>query len=305
MRQEERSEAPTEIAPYPTPETAPSIGDIVPLVSPYLSGNNFLRLPLLVADSGQLGDYWLTAASLAGKSHLADGTSGQDSFSFARTTDNQAVVAAVCDGLGRYKNTAQLGALILSRVLCSHLALIPREAYLADGQHCFTQAVRSANSDLVSILRQFGYQTFDQFSTTAAFCWISPATRGSRVLIGRIGDCFAFKQSTDYTHGFYNYYSRDADGAINEVSSSLPNPGPIQVEFRAERVGDGEKIVLVTDGLAEDIFSSKDTREWLVNRWSQERVSGLELLHCLSYRKQGSFDDRTALLIERSFRQQE
>jgi hypothetical protein len=110
--------------------------------------------------------------------------------------------------------------------------------------------------------------------------------------IARVGDVSAFTvRDGVFTEAF------EADGGpVNIVSASMPDQDENDVEVVA--LGPEPVIVFGTDGLANDIRNSGTLRAWLAERW---RVPHLPFAigDTLRYRRQGSHDDRTAVLVWR------
>ncbi|WEH16158.1 PP2C family serine/threonine-protein phosphatase [Streptomyces sp. VNUA24] len=58
----------------------------------------------------------------------------------------------------------------------------------------------------------------------------------------------------------------------------------------------GDCLILASDGLAEDAFGSPAVRAWLAERWAQP-CDAAAMADSLRYRRRGSHDDRTALVV--------
>ena len=282
--------------PAELPTAAPLVGDIRTMLRPKLDGNNLWRLPSLTADAGQLGPFWVAAASLAGLGHLHHGRTGQDSFSFALTDDQAALVVGVADGLGSRPDTAQIGAVVAARLLCHELARHHTDVVLDPSSGVVDEAVRAVNGQLTQICRRLVRELCaGDLATTIVVCVVPTDPLDCRRVLVRVGDCAAFVLSDGH---FVPVFVRDG-GPLNRVSSVLPVSGDSTTALRAEisrlDARDGA-VVLVTDGVAEDIHDSPTVRAWLAERWS-EPCSLTSFIDALRYRRQGSHDDRTALIV--------
>ncbi|GAA1010148.1 hypothetical protein Aple_039310 [Acrocarpospora pleiomorpha] len=268
--------------------TAPTVGRAAPGFRASLDPANPLRVPSVVADAGQLGPYWVAAAALTGLSHLHTGTTGQDRYSFHADASTQAVAVTVCDGLGSRPRTAQLGADTLARTLSQSLAATPGAAFGGDPYPAVAAAVAVANERLraAADLREPG-----DLASVFATAWLPES--GGPLVVARVGDCSAFGLGLT---GFFPIFG-EKDGALNEPGAYLPADDPLAgLELRTVPAGECRALVLATDGLAEDLRGSPAIRGWLAARWDQP-CHTMWMLNSLRYRRQGSQDDRTALVV--------
>ena len=272
---------------------APVVGRVMDTFRRRLPAHEPLRLPEVSADAGELGPLWLAAASLAGLGHLHHARSGQDSYSFMLSDDGAFVVVA--DGFGSRPQTVHLGSTLAARLLATEFARCPSKGLLDGETGRAESAIRSASVRLVGVCSRLRSGLSDRdLATTIAACIVSTDRADHRRTIVAVGDCVAFVLSEA---GFAPEFGRD-EGALNRVTAALPAGGgpraPLPI---AVRTTDAEgAVVLATDGLAGDIYDSPATRSWLVDRWSQPcRV--MRFLDPLRYRRHGSHDDRTALVV--------
>lgn len=273
------------------PTEAPLVGDprqgVVPALAPVTSA-----LPGLRADGGLLAGRWVAAASLAGQSHLRAGTTPQDAYQYTVTDDGTALVLAVCDGLGSRPRTSQIGAVLLADRICAEAAALTARD-LADDPEAALRAVLHRASAAAARYREAvlpGLADSD-LASTAAVCVLPVG--GSAGWAARVGDC-AVLTLTDA--GWGTVFGAD-DGPLNMVSGSLPHPDPGRVtECAPIAPGRPGLVVLATDGLAEDVFSSPGVRDWLAERWSAP-CGAARMADALRYRRRGSHDDRTALVV--------
>jgi serine/threonine protein phosphatase PrpC len=268
------------------------VGAVSSAVNQRLDTQDILRLPSVQADAGQVGPFWLAAASAAGLAHLNRGKTGQDCYSYLLADDGRSVVAAVADGLGS-KPHSHLGALTLTRLLCRELAGVPFQRMVEAPRDHLARAVQSASDQAENVVKLGLVRDVGELACTIAFCWIpQPGTAGGGYA-GRVGDSSLFVLDPGGLHQVF----RGDDGPINVVSASLPNAAAgtalelTQIDFDAFSAA-----ILVTDGLAGDLLDSQTIREWLTDRWARPCAPD-GMIESLRYRRQGSHDDRTALVI--------
>jgi serine/threonine protein phosphatase PrpC len=273
---------------------APVVGEVRASITPQLDARNGCRLPSLAADAGQIGQFWLAAASCTGLSHLRGGKTGQDSFAFSLSDDEGGLIVAVADGVGSRPATAQLGSTLLARTLCVALASLDSGEVLDDPEDHLSGALAAANAEIERIAGRFpGGLLASALSSTVAFAWIPNRPDPESAVLGRVGDCGGFVIDAAEFHAV----GPAEDGALNVVAETLPATDPgARVRYERVPLGGAVALVLTTDGLAEDVFSSPGVRRWLHDRWSAP-CSAMAMLDALRYRRRGSHDDRTALVV--------
>ena len=275
---------------------APVVGRIRRPLRRRLAADTPWRLPSVTADAGELGRWWLAAGSLAGGGHLHRGQSGQDSYSFALTSDGAGLVVAVADGLGSRPETAQLGALVAARLLCHELAQHSTDMLFDVSSGSVHGAVHTVNRQLTEVCQRLdGRLSAQELATTVAACITAGDPGDPRRLFVRVGDCAAFMLRGD---GFVPVFDRDG-GPTNVVTAALPTDGGELPDgsVQTARVDEGAgAVVLTTDGVCEDIYDSPTVRAWLASRWSRP-CEVMAFVDALRYRRQGSHDDRTALVV--------
>lgn len=276
--------------PLDEPTDAPVIGDVLDGFRMRLD-ENLSRLPGLAADAGTIAGYWVAAASVTGLGHLHHGLTGQDSYAFAGGTP--CVTAAVTDGLGSRGSTAHLGAITAARLLCDELRDLNPRVRRGFRQQAASAIARVDQRLTDKLHRLWPNLLADDLATTAAFCSISRRDDRCHAVIGRIGDCAAFRlRGSEWRSIFPRGH-----GPANIVNAHLPGPTAAErAEIVRIRLDLPEVLILTTDELASDIFSSPDVRAWLAERWKKP-VTIFHMLESLRYRRRGSHDDRTALVI--------
>ncbi|MFF5805088.1 protein phosphatase 2C domain-containing protein [Streptomyces sp. NPDC012746] len=302
------------------PTSAPRTGQLASLPAPRLTEVP-TSLPGMRADGGLLRGRWIAAASLTGTSHLLHGTTGQDVYRYTATHDGSGLVLVVCDGLGSRPATAQTGAGLLASYVCEaaahitgrQMALAPQDV-LHDVLATGNAAVRRHRAAVLEPL------TDSDLASTVAVCWlplpVDPEQAGadgeppeSGTSTGpeasgevrpdanlghavRVGDCNVFTLSGD---AYGTAFAAD-EGPANVITAYLPSDGvPRAAEYAPLALAGVDAVILTTDGLAVDLFDSPSVRTWLASRWSVP-CGPARMLDSLRYRRQGSHDDRTALV---------
>lgn len=280
-----------------TARTAPVIGEVQGGLDVRLDAHNAFRLPSMAADGGLLtSQVWVAAASLTGLGHSYHGTTGQDSYAFAAGRESGMVAIAVSDGLGSKTHTAQIGAVLVSRIVCDLLtgARIPSDA--SELPAFASECLHKANRQLREYRSHYMVKFADEdLSSTLAFCLLpeTGSVLSGEALIGRVGDCAAFTLSEDE---WANVFPRET-GPLNVLTRCLPtNDVDNALETARIHMAGLRAIVLTTDGLAEDIYNSPALRGWLRDCWS-EPCDGFKMVEALRYRRRGSHDDRTAAVV--------
>ena len=271
--------------PQPTPSwdpvdvgsAAPVIGKVLPGNGPWLKAAVPYRPASCTADGTRIERYHLAAASQIGLGHSADGTVRQDSYNFALTTSGR-LVLGVADGMGSRPHS-QVGA----AHFCDSVAIAAATA--PDGSAA--DYLRAAAERVEKIAEAvYGLQR-DAVSFVAAVAVID----GDRCEVVRVGDVSAFVVET--TGEMRELFASD-DGHVNVVGSSLPSADPIEPEAaEAQAV---PRLVLATDGLANDLRTSAAVRAWTGAIWAGLPTAHA-MLDALRYRRRGSHDDRTAVVV--------
>ncbi|MGW0331103.1 protein phosphatase 2C domain-containing protein [Streptomyces sp. NPDC003011] len=269
---------------------APRVGTLQPLPLPRLSPVD-TSLPGVRADAGLLRDRWLGAASLVGQSHLNSGTTAQDAYQFTVSDDGSLLAAVVCDGLGSRALTSQLGASLLSALLCTAARRTTAERLEANPHAVLGDILGEACAQLLR-LRAVALPglTDGDLSSTVAFVLVPADGVGWAV---RIGDCAVMTLAD----GVWGTVFHKEEGPLNRVTAALPHPAPADAaEYAPLPDTRDSSLVLASDGLAEDVFGSPAVRTWLAERWAV-RCDASAMADSLRYRRQGSHDDRTALVL--------
>ncbi|MFF7236415.1 protein phosphatase 2C domain-containing protein [Streptomyces collinus] len=282
--------APTVAPPRTLPTDAPRIGHLQTLPPPRLSAVE-TSLPGVRADAGLLRDRWLGAASLAGQSHLNSGTTAQDAYQFTVSDDGSLLVAVVCDGLGSRPLTSQLGAVLLATLLCQAARPVTAERLAADPHAALGGVLGEACARLADVRAAVLPALADRDLACTAVLVLVPAAGAGWA--ARVGDCAVLTLTGEE---WDTVFPRE-EGPLNRVSAALPHPAPAEAaEYARLPERPGGALVLGSDGFAEDVYGSPGVRDWLAERWSRP-CDATAMADSLRYRRGGSHDDRTALVL--------
>jgi hypothetical protein len=279
------------------PSAAPVVGAVRKLPEARIARATRYRAAAVMIDGVKVDDLHVSAASIIGASHVAAGGVRQDAYNFVATQDGHLVVA-IADGLGS-RPLSQLGATLFSEGaiqaaldLNEHVPptagdlLVRGAEYAAAAAQGFYQ-VLLADIAFVAAVAVFGPTEPDQARMAE---------------IARVGDVSAFaadpagasaEHSSERPACRLTELFASDDGPLNVLSESLPAavvPVPQTARVRA-RI-----LALVTDGLANDLRTSPGVRSWLSQRWA-EPIGPFAFGDSLRYQRQGSHDDRTAVVI--------
>ncbi|GHJ47577.1 hypothetical protein Cs7R123_49190 [Catellatospora sp. TT07R-123] len=257
---------------------APVIGRVQPPGSGQVSAGGVLRTPSVALDGLVAGRYQVAGASVVGRSHLVAGSCRQDAYAFGLGEDGRLHVA-VADGLGS-RPTSQVGAALFCQAVMRQALHGPQTT---DPRRLIeVAAARTAEQGLAA----YGLAERDLRCTVVVAIFADDG-----VTVARVGDTSAFT-----LHGgeFGEVFDYDDTEAVNSVSASVPGHRPDAVEL--VRLGRPQVVVLATDGVAMDLRNSAGLRGWLAERWAVP-VGPYAMGDSLRYRRQGSFDDLTAVVV--------
>ena len=268
---------------YELPSAAPVVGAVRGLQPPCLALATRHRSAAVTLDGVQVGGWHVSAASIIGASHLVTGGVRQDAYDFVATKDGYLIIA-IADGLGS-RPFSQLGAALFCEGV-TQAALAPERTPRAAGELLLLGA------EYVATASQASYRTpLADVAFVAAVAVLRAAGPGhaSTAEIARIGDVSAFAADPD--EPLTELFATD-DGPINVLTESLPAAAPPEPQTAQTRA---RMLALVTDGLANDLRTSPKVRAWLAERWT-EPIGPFAFGDSLRYQRQGSHDDRTAVV---------
>jgi hypothetical protein len=282
---------------------APTIGKVTTAAPPGLPGFDLDRQPAVRAEAGRLGPLWVQACSLAGRSHVEgpNPSSGQDSYSYRLSDDGTLAVLAVADGLGS-RARSHVGAQVAAVEACARFCE-PSVRHLLDGpigRVAPDSSVLAAMGAVQRRLEAVGLRgsAGSDVATTLLVAMVALDGPEPRVTFARVGDPSALLLVDGRFTDRSMVFGAPPTGAANSVSACLPMRSP-EREVEIVRVGalpPGVAVVLVTDGVGNDLASSPQLRQWFEQRWV-EPLDAAGMIDTLRYRRQGSVDDRTALVV--------
>jgi len=259
--------------------SAPVIGDTRPITASSIRPGDGRRACDIALDGTVAGRHHVAAASLVGLAHTVTGTSRQDAYGFCLDQRGRLYVA-VADGLGS-RPVSQLGA----RILCDEIMRIACE-YDDDSPAAPAALIATAGRHTAQLTRDvYGLNPRD------AGCVAIVGSFGpDRYEFARVGDPTAF---TLAEASFVELFDHHSD-FVNLVDATIPEDA--ERATTVTMTSATSVIALVTDGLATDIRNSERVRAWLMNQWATP-TTAYAMGESLRYRRQGSHDDRTAVVI--------
>jgi hypothetical protein len=245
----------------------------------------------------------VAGASMIGASHLQSGQPRQDAYNFMLGESGRLYVA-VADGLGS-KPYSQLGAHLFTESVLVEAARAeaedsggpdpggpdpggPDPGGPDPGGPDPARLLTLASERMERIVaKTYG------IDPKSAGCVGAVAVFSERgCVVARVGDVSAFTiRAGAFTEGF-----PAENGPLNLVSASMPYERESDIEVA--ELAPAAAVVLGTDGLANDLRNSGTLQEWLAEQWQAPHLP-FGIGDTLRYRRQGSHDDRTAVLVWR------
>ena len=272
-----------DLEPDDLPTLAPEVGALRPLQEQLLAQSATPRIASIELDSLSAGERRVAAASVVGLGHAYRGSSRQDAYDLTLGAAGELYVT-VADGLGSRASSA-LGA----RLFCDRVSVRAAEAPVRD-ENELRGLVVTASEGVAKVARDgFGLDAAD----VACVCVVA-VVRDADVCVARVGDATVFRLGAN---GFSELFERDEDddGFINIVSATVPGAVDSEIESMTCDLGD-DTLIVVSDGVANDLRHSPAIREWLAARWRRP-LRAFAMGDSLRYRRQGSHDDRTAAVV--------
>jgi hypothetical protein len=265
----------TDDGPVDLPTDAPVIGNARPVRGSSVAPSATIRVPDVTLDAFAAGRYRVAAVSIIGSAHVANGGGRQDAYAIGVDEAGHLRVA-VADGLGS-RPASQLGA----RTFCEALAHSVTTDQTAPEGLFADAAQRTAH--VVSNTYGLDIRDADCVAVVGVFA-------GDRCMLARVGDCSVF----GLRDGVFTELFTDADGYVNHVGTTVL--GDSRPVLETSTVADVAVLAFVSDGLANDIRTSGALRAWLAERWARP-ATAWAVGDSLRYRRQGSHDDRTAVVV--------
>jgi serine/threonine protein phosphatase PrpC len=250
----------------------------------------------IALDAGRAGPYWVSAGSLVGRRHAWSGGTRQDAYALAFSAGGSSLVLVVADGLGS-RAQSQIGARHLSAAVAREFVNAEQGTAVTDDEATLHGAIARAQAELTEVWAP-AYGTTDARALACTLAVVVlPTELGTRpILAARVGDSTVFTATDAESEPFEAVFPL-GEGPINMVSASLPAAGfRDEIEIRRLAPAGVSKLVLCTDGLADDVYESPGIRAWLARRW-QRPCTERWMLESLSYARAGSQDDRTAVVV--------
>ena len=267
-------------------ERAPSVGRI------HRGWQRNLSPPeaVLVADGGRLCGLDVAAASLGGALHLHEGSERQDSYALGRC--GECLIAAVADGVSSEPRSGwgarAVGALVIDAFVELGEAAL-RELLEGWGVERAAEALAGVERELRDYGREhLGAKRVGELATTLLVAVVRADRGGVSAWIAGVGDSSVLLLEGKRLQllmgpGDAEFLPREGSADSARFSSLWLNPGAA--------------LVLASDGVASDALASSEVAGWLAARWARPGTA-LDAAHALTYRRQGSFDDRTAVVIK-------
>ncbi|MBF6621602.1 MAG: protein phosphatase 2C domain-containing protein [Patulibacter sp.] len=254
--------------------------------------------PSFSADAGQLGPCWVAAASLAGSSHRHRQQVREDAYALSARTFGDSehfAIAALADGASSQPH-AEFGARsavdAAVRITADWLGSadaprVPTSDELQEIVWTVSDRVRQAAS-------QQEHRPEDLACTLLVAVIGAHPERpdGLTATLASVGDSELLQlRSTDFSNVLAP--TEDAGDVLRDF---VPLKTRTQIRGATCDIGPGEQLVLASDGVAKDIHTSESVRTWLAAQWAA-KPSALAAANALAYRRQGSHDDRTAVIF--------
>lgn len=266
------------------PTAAPTIGRVGPATVGVLGTDCRLRPPAVAVDGTTAGIFHVAAASIIGTGHLQAGQPRQDGYSLMQGRSGRLYVA-IADGLGS-RPVSQLGA----HLFTESVLIVAAESESDAGSPATAAQLLAQGSARTARVVTEAYQLEVKDASCVGAVAVFSAQQCD---VARVGDVAAFTLAGGEFAEVFPVDSR----FINVVSATLPGEEPPQVD--TVELGPADILVLGTDGLANDLRNSAALRSWLAARWRVPQWP-FAMVDTLRYRRQGSHDDRTAVVVWRT-----
>jgi serine/threonine protein phosphatase PrpC len=277
------------IAGLPTP---PAVGRISSAWESHLASSDWPR-PGLVADYGTIGPIVLAAASTTGRTHAHRGGQRQDAYGFKLISD--VLVCAVADGVSSTR-FGGLGADVAVATALSSADVLPPGATRHDLEWLQFAAGRATRA--VQKLADGIPEEASQFASTLVLAAIR-RSRGRGFLhlnVLSIGDSSALELTPrNEVNVIVGPRSKKDSQKLRDY---IPDSASRLVGAKCI-IPARSALLLVTDGLADDLRDSETVRHW-VGQQLRSATSMVAAANVLSYARQRSGDDRTFVSVRQN-----
>jgi serine/threonine protein phosphatase PrpC len=248
----------------------------------------------LVADYGTAGPLVLAAASVVGRTHAHRGLQRQDAYGFKLISG--VLVCAIADGVSSSPLSGAGADVAVSAALSSAGTSTPAAA---GGDFEWLQfAACNARRAVQRLTDEIPPGDERQFASTLVLAAIRTDERRGhlQVSVVSIGDSSALELTP---RGDINVIAGPRSTKNSqELRDYLPYLGS-EVVSRRCNLPNRSTLLLVTDGLAEDIRNSETVRNWVAEQL-RATTSMVAAAHVLSYARQRSGDDLTFVAVRQS-----
>jgi serine/threonine protein phosphatase PrpC len=239
-----------------------------------------------------MGEFEVIAASVIGQGHRHDGTDRQDAYHLLAVEGG--VALAIADGVSA-RPLAAIGAETAVYAAVMDYASATREGAVRGGWdgliRALSAAVEAADAAIRSVAADLRVKA-EELSTTLLIADLRHDSEGRVVVTtAAIGNSSALRIGPGDTLGVID--GPGEGGSPTGYHDFLPGPSG-RVRIACSILPAGADLVLVTDGLADDLHASATVRDWMRSRLTHS-ATPIEFAHALSYRRQGTSDDLTAV----------
>jgi serine/threonine protein phosphatase PrpC len=196
---------------------------------------------------------------------------------FAWRSGAPAVTVAVADGVSNVTGSAA------AATLATEVAVDEAWRAIADG-------VDAGDAAEVAVTAANQALTGGGGATTLVVAVVAP---DGTVCGVRVGDSSAFLLAGGaWSELFTAVPATDDEGVVETITSALPAPSP-RVESAVGRLGAGDALVLVTDGLADPLRDGPETVAPALAGALGDPPGAVDLIGLVDFSRQGCHDDRT------------
>jgi serine/threonine protein phosphatase PrpC len=231
----------------------------------------------LRAESGRYGPWTLLVASVTGLRHRLAGRGNEDAYGWA-VAEGGAVVAVVADGVGGEDGSAAAAGAAAAAAATAGAAAMTAGAGRGDALDAALQAANRAA----------------EACTGATTLVVVVAEADGGYAAARVGDSSALVRSGCGWSELFAAPDDRGDGLVMTATAALPAEDP-PVQAADGVLGDGDVLILVTDGIAGPIADGPTTVAPVFAEALAEPPTPLALAALVDFSRQGCHDDRTLL----------
>lgn len=260
-------------------------------INDQMGSQTFPFVPARQFDGAEVGRLSLRAASHIGANHQHSGIAREDDYAFARTDDEQFVVATVADGLGAAQaRFSHMGAYWASRFVTRRLI-----AHYEEHRNWDIEPTDVAAKVSQQIMKTAGILVGDDTPELYSTTFVS--------LIGRVEDAtfFAFRVGDPTVmigvdgcwHDIFG--SGGDDGTlVSTATDVIPSNNPKAARRIWDKPVVNAPVLLMSDGLSTVLERDGAASRELLTALAQPPRT-LDFMRILGFRERGAHDDRTAI----------